>query len=352
MAQDGDIAGWRPHPYGHFILYVAEGTPGARDAVQVATELERIYTRGLAPLSLPPVTVLYPLYPSMAKFQSDWWQFAIRASGETVFGWGTIYDGQPGRISPYVVTRTVIAHTFPRAIPLLKWGLGDALADRLQGIDSHRGLRVLLHGGRTVPSVEAIVSPYEFGTALPLSYPAAVSFVAFLLDEYGPGNTAEFINAVGYRYYDFGRLFEEHFGRPLGEVELAWNQRVARQSEASALNVTTYVRGIDFMVSTTLAAAPSRSMLRPEGAVIVNEAFAAIVPLRSVNLTSIETHLAVVRMVEARQKSRARWTALAVRGGFWVFALAPIVLALVWLAWPKIRAHLNRQRQRRHGNVS
>jgi hypothetical protein len=351
-AQELDVGGWRAYSRGHFILYAIDGTPGARDVATVAVELERIYSQVLEPLKLPPVTILYPLYPSTDKFQSDWWQFAIRDSGEIIHGWGAIYGGQPGGISPYVVTRAVIAHTFPRVIPLLKWGLGDALGDRMLGIDSHYGLQALLGAGWPLPALEAIVPPYDFGTSLPTSYPAAVSFVAFLLDEYGLAQTAAFINTIGFRYYDFGLVFQSQFGRSLTAAERAWRQRLAAHVVSSPSDMQTYLRGVEFVVSTTLASNPGRSMLRSEGALIVAEAFSAILPVRTLNLASIDAHLAAVRAAEVRRQSRARWTTFAVRGGFWFVILAPIVLALGLLTWPKIRARLSKTHPANSSGVS
>jgi len=352
IAQELDVEGWRAHPHGHFMLYAIDGTPGARDVAAVAVELERIYSQVLTPLKLPPVTILYPLYPSTDKFQSDWWQFAIRDSGEIIHGWGAIYDGQPGRISPYVVTRAVIAHAFPRVIPLLKWGLGDALGDRMLGIDSHYGLQALLESGRPLPALGALVPPYDFGTNLPTSYPAAVSFIAFLLDEYGVARTAAFINTIGFRYYDFDSVFQSQFGRSLTAAERAWRHRLATHAVSGPSDIQTYLRGIDFIVSTTLATNPGRSMLRSEGALIVAEAFSAILPVRTLDLASIDTHLAAVRAAEVRRQSRARWTTFAVRGGFWFVVLAPIVLALGLLTWPKIRARLSRTHPANYSGVS
>jgi len=340
-----EVPGWRVHPQGSFLIYTVDGTPGARDVVDIAAQLSDLHARSLAPLHLPPTTIQYPLYPSVERFQTDWWQFAVLASGDVIYGWGTVYDGRSGRVSPYVVTRAMVAHAFPRAIPLLKWGLGDALGDRVIGIDSHRGVRVLLEGGVPIPMIEAIVAPFGFGEALPASYPVAVSFVAFLLDDYGLARTAAFVDTVAARYYDFAPIFEAHFGSPLAAAEQRWRQRL-NHGDAVGVDPQTYLRDLQIVTRTTLAANPSRTMLRPGGAVIVWEAFQAIMPLRAMDLRAAETHLEAIRVAETRATEDTRRTALAVRGGFWVVVLAPIALAIGWLMWPSVRARLAERSRR------
>ncbi len=344
-----EVAAWQVHPQGNFLIYVVNGTPGARDAGQIGTELGRLYTQVLAPLQLPPATILYPLYPSRDRFQQDWWQFALGGYGDIVQGdliqgdvvhaWGTVYDGRPGRVSPYVVTRATVAHAFPRTIPLLKWGLADALGDRVVGIDSHRGVRALLSVGVPIPALRAIASPFAFGQALPASYPVAVSFVAFLLDRYGLARTAAFVNEVAYRYYDFPALLEKHFATSLEAEERRWRQRFT-DGEGPRVDAQRYLRSLEFVYRTTLATDPRRTMLRPEGAAVLSEAFEAIAPLRALDLPAVEAHQRAVRTAEAAAQRQRQLVAFAIRGAFWLLILAPIALAVGWLMWPSIRARL------------
>ncbi len=344
-----EVAAWQVHPQGNFLIYVVPGTPGARDASQIGAQLGRLYTQVLAPLQLPPATLLYPLYPTRDRFQQDWWQFALGAYGEivqgdliqgdVVYAWGTVYDGRPGQVSPYVVTRATVAHAFPRTIPLLKWGLADALGDRVVGIDSHRGVRALLSAGVPLPALRAIVSPFAFGQALPASYPVAVSFVAFLLDRYGLARTAALVNAVEYRYYEFPALLEKHFATSLEAEERTWRQRLT-EGEDPRVDAQRYLRSLEFVYRTTLAADPRRTMLRPEGAAVLSEGFEAIAPLRALELPAVEAHERAVRAAEAAAQRERQLVAFATRGAFWLLILAPIAVAVGWLVWPSIRARL------------
>ncbi len=344
-----EAAAWQVHPQGNFLIYVVPGTTGARDASQIGAQLGRLYTQVLAPLQLPPATILYPLYPTRDRFLQDWWQFALGGYGEivqgdlvqgdVVYAWGTVYDGRPGQVSPYVVTRAAVVHAFPRAIPLLKWGLADALGDRVVGIDSHRGVRVLLKAGVPIPALRAIASPFAFGQALPASYPVAVSFVAFLLDKYGLARTAAFVDAVAYRYYEFPALLEKHFAISLEAGERAWRQRLT-EGEAPRVDAQRYLRSLEFVYRTTLATDPRRTMLRPEGAAVLSEAFEAIAPLRALELPVVEAHERAVRAAEAAVQRQKQLAAFATRGAFWLLILAPIGVAVGWLVWPSIRAWL------------
>lgn len=346
LAQE-EVPGWRLHASPHFALYTIDGTLGARDAARIEERLEQIYAKAIAPLNLAPTVIVYPLYPSVDRFRLDWWQFAVRAYGDVVHAWGTVYDGTIDEVSPYLVTRAVVAHAFPKAIPLLKWGLGDALGDRVMWIDSHRGVLLLL-AGKGVPSLQALIPPYAFGDALPSSYPVAVSFVAFLLETYGPLRTARFVDAVTYRYYEFPQLAHRNFGLPFEQIEQAWKRRIGQDGGAgSPADVQRYLQGAQFIYQTSLASDPGRTMLQPYGPVVITETFRAITSLRAMDLSAVDAHIRTARMAAAKTAHKSQLIALSVRIAFWVLILSPIVLAMGWLTWPSVRARLGWWRRRR-----
>lgn len=339
------VEGWRLHATSHFALYVVEGTAGARDAAQVGAQLEHLYAQVLAPLRMPPATIIVPLYPSARRFHADWWQFATLGHGDLVHAWGDVYEGG-GSIPPYMVTRAAVADAYPRAIPLLRWGFGDALGDRAAGVDSHRHVRALLASGRAVPEILSIVAPSDFGDALPVSYPVAVSFMAFLLDTYGPARTAAFVNRVEFRYYEFSELFEAAFGAPLSAAEAAWRRQV-NAAGAPPLDLSTYLAVTRFVYRTTLAGSPSRLMLEPQGAVVVTEAMAAVLPLRRLDLETAAARMAAAERADEEAERRQRLTTGTARGAIAALVVAPILFAVGWLIWPAVRARLADAKRRK-----
>lgn len=334
-----DVAGWRLHRTSHFLLYTVDGSPGARDVDGIAARLEQIHALVLAPLGLPPVEIIYPLYPSAEQFQRDWWKFAAQGYGDLVHGWGLVYDGDPATIEPYEVTRAVVTHAFPRAIPLLRWGLADALSDRAAGVNAHRHVRALTEAGQQLPGLRAIIAPSDFGQALPESYPMAVSFVAYLLDAYGLSRTAEFVDRASYRYFDFPELFATHFGTPFTSAEAAWRQRVTTAPAPGPLDLRSYFSATRFVYRTSLAGSPARLLLGPRGAVIVTEAFRTAVPLRRLDLGKAVAHVEAAERAAAEAERKHYLTTTAVRALIGLLVVTPILLAVGWLLWPTIRAY-------------
>lgn len=334
------VPGWRLHATEHFLIYVVEGTAGAVHVERVAAVLERIYGDAIAPLRLPPVRLVYPLYPTAERFRSDWWYFASSGDGETVHAWGTVYAGDDRALTPYTITRVLIADRFPRAIPLLRWGLGDALADRVSGVNAHRHLAAVRAAGLAVPRLQELLAPADFGDRLPASYPAAVSFVAYLLERYGPARTAAFVDRVAYRYFDFPELFARHFGEPLSEVERAWEAKVTGAAPLRPIEGSDYVAAARFVYRILLAASPARRMLLSEGPVVVAAALAAAEPLRRLDLEVVRDHMETARRATDQAQREARQTEWGLRGGVIVLVLTPILIAVGWLVWPAIRGRL------------
>ena len=344
------IQGWRLRETPHFLIYVVEGSAGARDVEQIAADLELVHTEIIAPLRLPPVRLVYPLYPSLERFRTDWWHFATLGYGEIVHAWGTIYAGDYQVLTPYTITRAVVSDAFPRAIPVLRWGLGDALADRLAGVDAQAHLSAARAVGLTVPGLREILAPSDFGDRLPMSYPTAVSFMAFLLGRYGLERTAAFADRVSYRYFDFPELFVMHFGETLGVVERAWEARLATVKPLRPIDGPRYLASARFVYRITLAGNPGRRMLLPDGPVVVSAALAAAEPLRRLNLDAVQRHLEAADRATAQAERRERQTEWGLRAILYLVVLTPILFAIGWLFWPAIRGRLVKSgRVVRHG---
>ncbi|HET6947936.1 MAG TPA: hypothetical protein VFJ45_09015 [bacterium] len=343
------VEGWQLHATPHFLVYTLAGTRGARDVEQVKADLELVYRNVIAPLGLPSSRLVYPLYPTLERFRSDWWYFATMGYGDVVHAWGTIYVGDNRALTPYTVTRAVISDAFPRAIPLLRWGLGEALGDGAAGVDSHAHLNAVA-ARLEVPPLREMLGPSEFGDRLPVSYPTAVSFVAFLLERYGLEKTAGFVDRVDFRYFDFPDLFGAHFGESLSEVERAWRARVSASGVPRAIDGGTYLEASRFVYRVTLAGNPGRRMLLPDGPAVVSEAFAAVDPLRRLNLDAVRAHMERARQATERAERAERRTERGLRGIVYVVVLTPILFALAWLFWPAVRGRLGRGRRVvRHG---
>lgn len=336
------------HETPHFQFYVLPGTPGARDIAQISADLELVHSEVIAPLGLPPTRLVYPLYPSLERFGQDWWHFSTMGYGDIVHAWGTIYTGDNRALNPYTVTRAVIGDAFPRAIPLLRWGLGEALGDRVAGVDPHAHLKAVAPGRRL--AVTEILAPTDFGDRLPMSYPTAVSFMGFLLERYGLPRTAAFTERVTFRYFDFADLFASHFGESLAEVERAWQARVAGAEARGPVDAGAYADGTRFVYRVTLTGNPGRRMLLPDGPVVVSEALAAVDPLRRLNLGAVRTHMERARRASERAQRSERRTEQGLRALVYLMVLTPILLAVGWLIWPAIRGRrAARGRGARHG---
>jgi hypothetical protein len=343
-ARAQDVPGWRLRETPHFLIYVVEGTPGARDVEQVAAGLELLHREVLAPLRLPPTKLVYPLYPSLERFTRDWWYFATLDYGDIVHAWGTIYTGDSREVTPYTITRAAVGGAFPRAIPLLRWGVGDALGDRAAGVDAHRPVEAILNSGGEVPMLRSILAPADFGSALPASYPAAVSFLAFLIERYGPAQTSRFVDVVSYQYYDFDTLFVRHFAESVDTVEAAWRERI-RQAEAPPVDLNAYYAANRFVYRVTLAGNPGRRMLLPDGPVVVAEAFRAVEQLRRLDLAGVSARMDAAQRATAAAERSERRTDLTLRGIIYVVVGTPLLLAVGWLLWPSVRGWLAGRRE-------
>ena len=346
MAAEDDVLGWQRHATAHVLLYTIPGTAGARDVERIGENLEQLYARVIAPLRLPPITIVYPLYLSVEQFRQEWWKFAALGYGDHVHAWGAVYQGDPVHLTPYEITRATVTHAFPQAIVMLRWGLADALGDRATGIDSHGHMRALQAAGQRIPPLREIVAPYDFGDRLPLSYPMAVSFVAYLLETYGPERVATFVDRVAYRHFDFPELFQAHFGTSLDTVEVGWRQRLAASS-APPVDVQTYFAVARFVYRVALAGAPTRLLLEPQGAEVVTEAFRASLPLRRLDLRTAAQHLEAARRADEAAERHQRVTTTTARGVIAAVAVIPIFLAILLLLWPSLRARWYQARRRK-----
>lgn len=334
-----DVPGWRLHETPHFLIYTVDGTPGARDVEQVKADLELIHRDVLTPLRLPPTKLVYPLYPSLERFTRDWWYFATLGYGDIVHAWGAIYAGDSREVTPYTITRSAISDAFPRAIPLLRWGFGEALGDRAAGVDAHAHLKAIMVSGGHVPVLRSILAPSDFGNALPASYPAAVSFMAFLIERYGLPETARFVELVSYQYFDFDMLFVRHFAESVDTVEAAWRERVQR-TQAPTVDLNAYLSANRFIYRITLAGNPGRRMLLPDGPVVVSEAFRAVEQLRRLDLAGVERRMDTAQRATAAAERGEQRTELTLRSVLYAVVAAPLLLAIGWLLWPAMRGWL------------
>ncbi|MGH2437791.1 MAG: hypothetical protein ACRDFA_12475, partial [bacterium] len=332
------VPGWRLYETPQFHIYAVDGSRAAGDIEQIKADLELMHMEVIAPLDLPPSRLIYPLYPSLDVFRRDWWHFATLGYGEVVHAWGTIYTGDSRAITPYTLTRAVVSDVFPRAIPLLRWGLGEALGDSFAGVDANGHLKAALDAGLASPALRDILAPSDFGDALPMSYPTAVSFMAFLIERYGFARTAAFAERVDFRYFDFAELFILHFGTRLADVEQAWQARISSATVLSRIDSSTYLAANSFVYRITLAGNPGRQMLLPDGPVVVSEAFAAVEPLRRLNLERVRTRMQTAARASRRAEQQERRTETTLRGIVYVVVLTPILFAVGWLLWPSIRA--------------
>ena len=338
-----DVPGWRLHETPHFLIYTIDGTPGARDVEQVKADLELLHREVLTPLRLPPAKLVYPLYPSPERFARDWWHFATLGYGDIVHAWGTIYTGDSRELTPYTITRSAVADAFPRAIPLLRWGFGEALGDRAAGVDAHAHLRAIAASGGQIPLLRSILAPSDFGNALPAGYPTAVSFMAFLMDRYGLPQTAGFVDLVSYKYFDFDVLFARHFAESVDTFEAAWRDRV-ESTAPPAVDLNAYVAGSRFIYRVTLAGNPGRRMLLPDGPVVVAEVFRGVEQLRRLDLAGLVVRMDAARRATAAADRGEQRTEFTLRGVLYALVAGPVLLAVGWLLWPSVRGWLAERR--------
>jgi len=351
VAQAADVqapAGWAVRASEHVYVYTVPGSAAAARAAAAAEELEHLYAGVIAPLGMRPLTILYPLFPTVERFRTDWWQFSAQGYGDLVYAWGAVDHSPADVLSPYPVTRAVVARLFPRAIPFLRWGLGEALADLAAGVDAHRHVRALEASGQPIPSLVSLLPPADFGGALPVSYPVAVSFMAHLLQTYGIAQTAAFVAEVEFRYYDVEPLFEARFGTSFDAAERQWRAAAGR-GPVAALDVPTYLAVTQFVYRTTLAGSPSRVLLEPEGATVVDEAFRAVLPLRRLAVAQAASHMEVAFAAVEQADRRSRLQTTTARGVIGLLVIAPILAAIGLLIWPWLRARRAERRRRVRG---
>ncbi|MGQ0549241.1 MAG: hypothetical protein ACT4PY_06200 [Armatimonadota bacterium] len=293
-----------------------------------------------------PGLLIYPLYPSAAQFREDWWRFATLR--DVVHGWGTIYTGDPAAISPYQIARAVALQRQGQGIPMLTWGLADLIADRLAGVDSHVHARLFMDRGG-LPPIESIVHQLDFSRSLPASYVQSVSFLAFLAEARDLRVVVTFAEAVGRRWYDFGSIFERHFGMPLPEAEKRWRARLEHVAAPSVTDTefSDYRRAAELIYRTTLARTPGGLVSRPGGAEAYVEGLRAADALRRFDLTAaVRAERAARRAHEVVERGTAR-TRLGLQAALWGLAVVPILLAVLLLAGPALRSALHDRRERR-----
>lgn len=319
-------------------VYTLPGTREEALAGSVAALLDNLLRQIERESGLAPDGVLtYPLFPSPDQFRRDWWQFAILRDG-TVHGWGTVVEEGNVLVSPYQIARIVVRQAVGRSVPLLSWGLGDLIADRLVGVDSHAHARLFLDRDGLLPIAE-IVHQLDFSRALPGAYLQSVSFLAYLAEEHGLRHVAAFARFGGVRWYDFPSLFQRQFGISLVEADRRWRARLAhaappRLSDAEFL---TYGRGVEYACAHTLAQTPGRLVSRPGGATAYVEALRATGALRRFDIVGASRAVEAGRRAGEQVQRRTSRTRLAVTVALWALGLGPIVLAVLLLAGPAIR---------------
>lgn len=329
-------------------VYTLPGTMEEAVADAVASRLDNLLRRiegesGFAPDGL----LTYPLFPSPDRFQRDWWLFATLRGG-TLHGWGTIAVGSSVLVSPYQIARIVVRQAVGRTVPLLSWGLGDLIADRLTGADSHAHARLFLER-EGLPPIAEVVHQLDFSRALPGAYAQSVSFLAYLAEEYGLRQVAAFARAGGVRWYDFPTLFQRQFGISMDEADRRWRTRLAeaaspRLSEADFL---IYRRGAEYATAYTLAQTPGRLVSRPGGATAYVEALRATGALRRFDIPGASRAVEAGRKAGEQVQRRTSRTRLAVTAALWALGIGPILLAVLLLAGPVIRDAWRGRRDRR-----
>ncbi len=263
-------------------------------------------------------------------------------------GWGTVYTGDLDAISPYQVARAVAQQRLTQGIPMLTWGVGDLIADRVLGVDSHAHARLFVDRAG-LPPIESIVHQLDCSRALPGSYVQSVSFLAFLAEERGVPAVIAFAQDVGRRWYDFGLIFERHFGMRLPESEKQWRVRLerARAPDLTDGEFAEYRRVAEFVYRTTLARTPGGLVSRPGGAEAYVEGLRATGALRRFDLVNAVSAEQTARRAAETVERRTTRTRLGIQTALWGLALVPILLAVLLLAGPALRSALYDRRERR-----
>jgi hypothetical protein len=322
-------------------VYFVRGTVSEGAAQDAAERLDRLLGALAQDSGLEPAGVLvFPVYPSAERFAQEWWQFADLGR-EAVHGWGTVYAGGSVEVSPYQVARLLTRYTVAPEVPLLAWGLGDLLADRQAGADSHAHARVFLDR-RGLPPIQEIVHQMDFGRALPGAYVQSVSFLAYLAELRGLREVVALARTGGSRWYTFADAFQERFGIPLSQADLRWRERLDRVAAPpmSDAEFASYSRALEFAYATTLARSPGGLLLRPGGAVAFVEGIRATDAVRRFDLpAAVEAVNRGAASLESARR-RAAWARLGAQAGVWAIAVVPVLLVVLILAGPAARSAL------------
>lgn len=322
-------------------MYFIPGAVPEAASRQAASRLESLIRAVAQDSGLEPAGVLvFPVYPSVERFAQEWWQFADLGR-ETIHGWGTVYAGGPVEVSPYQVARLLARQAVGPEVPLLAWGLGDLIADRLTGADSHAHARLFLDRQGLSP-IHEIVHQIDFSRALPGAYPQSISFLAYLAEQRGLRGILALARTGGRRWYAFADAFSAQFGMPLSEADRQWRQRLERVEAPpmSDADFASYSRALQFAYATTLARSPGGLLLRPGGATAFVEGIRATDALRRFDLPTATEAANRGRTALERAQSSAARTRLAAQAGVWAIALVPILLVVLILAGPAIRSAL------------
>lgn len=342
------VPSWSTAAAGRAAVYFVPGTVPEGAAREAAARLDRLLGALAQDSGLEPAgVVVFPLYPSVERFAQEWWRFADLGR-EASHGWGTVYAGGPVEVSPYQVARLLARQAVGPDVPLLAWGLGDLIADRLTGADSHAHARLFLDR-QGLPPIHEIVHQMDFSRALPGAYAQSVSFLAYLAEEHGLREVVALAMTGGRRWYTFADAFEERFGMPLSQADRLWRERLEKVAAPpiSDADFTSYSRALEFAYAFTLARSPGGLLLRPGGAAAFVEGIRATDAVRRFDLRAAAEAADRGRTVLERAQSSAARTRLAAQAGVWAIALVPILLVVLILAGPAIRSALGDLLRRR-----
>lgn len=290
------VAPWEAIAAGRAVVYAVPGVSSPTVVLALAERLDAMLRSVEADLGLRlDGRLIYPLYPSADDFRREWWRFAALRDG-WVHGWGTVVGPGPVHVVPSQVTHAVARYAVGPAVPLLGWGLGDLLADRLLGIDSHAHARIFLDRAG-LPPIREIIHQVDFSRALPGAHAQSVSFLAFLAEVHGLPAVVAFAR---------------------------------------------YRQAVEFGYAYTLARSPGGLVTRPGGAEAYVEAWRASEAARRLDLdAAAQATQAGRRAAEAAQR-QVRRARLLLQAALWAMALGPIILAVILLVGP-----IRRGRRRR-----
>lgn len=333
-----DVPSWEARAGVRSVVYFTPGAQRAVDADAVSRRLDDLLGQISRDSGLDaPGLIVYPLYPSAERFREEWWRFATLADGMT-HGWGTIVaDGVPV-VSPYQVARVVAGGLGP-GIPMLIWGLGDLIADRQAGVNSHAHARLFTDRAGLQP-VKSIIHQLDFSQALPGSHAQGVSFLAYLAEEHGLPGVIAFAQAVGRRWYDFESLFQTHFAMSVADADRRWRRRVAGAPapELTDSQYTDYRDASEFVYRTILARSPGGLVSRPGGAEAYVAGVRAADALRRFDVAAAAQAAQVGRHAADATGRRTVRARLGIQIALWGLALAPVVLVVFLLAGPAVRS--------------